>query len=187
MTDAAAHIIDLYRRHAGVWTSARGTVLWERSWIERFADLLRRGAPVLDTGCGLGEPIARFLAGRGHPITGVDASPEMIALFRANLPGKIAETIGTRSLKMNRRYGGLIAWDSFFHLTPHDQRMMFPIFRDHIEPEAPLLFTSGPNFGEAIGTLEGNPYIMPASTPTNTACCSTRMALTCSGPCCGRP
>ncbi len=31
---------------------------------------------------------------------------------------------------------------------------MFPIFRDHAEPEAPLLFTSGPAFGEAIGILE---------------------------------
>ncbi|MCM2477528.1 hypothetical protein HGO38_29195 [Rhizobium sp. CG5] len=34
---------------------------------------------------------------------------------------------------------------------------MFPIFREHVEPEAPLLFTSGPNFGETIGTLEGEP------------------------------
>jgi SAM-dependent methyltransferase len=135
----------------------RGTVLSERAWIERFADMLRRGATVLDIGCGSGEPIARCLAGRGHPITGVDGSPEMIALFRANLPGETVEVADMRCLKLDRRYGGLIAWDSFFHLAPHDQRMMFPIFRDHCEPEAALLFTSGPAFGEAIGTLEGKP------------------------------
>ena len=157
MTDAAAHIIDLYRRHAGAWTTARGTVLWERAWIERFADMLRQGVAVLDVGCGSGEPVARYLAGRGHPVTGVDGSPEMIALFRANLPGETAEVADMRSLKLDRRYGGLIAWDSFFHLAPHDQRMMFPIFRDHAEREAPLLFTSGPAFGEAIGKLEGEP------------------------------
>ncbi|WEO70096.1 class I SAM-dependent DNA methyltransferase [Rhizobium rhizogenes] len=157
MTDAAARIIDLYSRHADAWTSARGTVLRERAWIERFADTLRPGEAVLDIGCGSGEPIARFLAGRGHPITGVDGSPEMIALFRAHLPGEAAETVDMRSLKMNRRYGGLVAWDSFFHLTPHDQRMMFPIFRDHTEPGASLLFTSGPASGEALGTLGGEP------------------------------
>jgi SAM-dependent methyltransferase len=157
MTDAAARIIDLYRRHAGTWTTARGTVLSERAWIERFAGMLRQGAAVLDIGCGSGEPIARFLAGRGHPITGVDGSPEMVSLFRANLPGETVEVADMRSLKLDRRYGGLVAWDSFFHLAPDDQRIMFPIFRDHAEPAAPLLFTSGPAFGEAIGTLEGEP------------------------------
>jgi SAM-dependent methyltransferase len=157
MIDAAARIIDLYRRHAGAWTTARGTVLLERPWIERFADMLRRGAAVLDIGCGSGEPIARYLAARGHPVTGVDSSPEMIDLFRANLPGETAEVADMRSLKLDRRYGGLIAWDSFFHLPPQDQRMMFPIFRDHAEPEATLIFTSGPAFGEAIGSLEGEP------------------------------
>ncbi|OLP44426.1 class I SAM-dependent DNA methyltransferase [Rhizobium oryziradicis] len=157
MTDAAARIIDLYSRHAVAWTRARGTALRERAWIERFADILRPGATVLDIGCGSGEPIARFLASGGHPITGVDGSPEMVALFRTNLPSEAAETVDMRSLKMNRRYGGLVAWDSFFHLTDHEQRMMFPIFCDHAEPEAPLLFTSGPAFGEAIGTLEGEP------------------------------
>jgi SAM-dependent methyltransferase len=157
MIDEAARMIDLYRRYAEAWTTVRGTVLSERVWIERFAGMVRQGATVLDIGCGSGQPIARYLADRGHPITGVDGSPEMIAVFRANLPGETAEVADMRSLKLDRIYGGLIAWDSFFHLAPHDQRMMFPIFRDHVEPGAPLLFTSGPNFGEAIGTLEGEP------------------------------
>lgn len=112
---------------------------------------------MLDIGCGSGEPIACYLAGRGHLVTGVDGSPEMITLFRTNLPGLTTEVADMRSLKLGRRYGGLIAWDSFFHLAPHDQRIMFPIFRDHAEPGAPLLFTSGPAFGEDIGTLKGEP------------------------------
>ncbi|MGM4986153.1 class I SAM-dependent methyltransferase [Rhizobium sp. 11_C7_N12_5] len=157
MIDASACIIDLYRRHAAAWTTARGAVLQEHAWIGRFADMLRHGTAVLDIGCGSGEPIARYFSGRGHPVTGVDGSPEMIALFQANLPGATFQVADMRSLKLDRRYGGLIAWDSFFHLAPHDQRLMFPIFRDHAEPAAPLLFTSGPAFGEVIGTLEGEP------------------------------
>ncbi|WP_421359043.1 class I SAM-dependent methyltransferase [Agrobacterium rosae] len=149
--------MELYRRHACAWTRARGTVLSERAWVGRFVDLLRQGATVLDIGCGSGEPIARYVVNRGHPVTGVDGSPEMIALFRANLPDEIAEVADMRMLKLDRRYGGLIAWNSLFHLTPDDQRMMFPIFRDHAEPGTPLLFTSGPAFGEVIGTLEGEP------------------------------
>jgi SAM-dependent methyltransferase len=154
---AAERIMDLYRRHAGAWTAARGTELRERVWIERFAGLMVPAATVLDIGCGSGEPIAVDLVRRGHPVTGIDSSPEMIALFRANLSDQAAAVADMRSLSLDSKFGGLIAWDSFFHLTPDDQRLMFPVFRDHARTGAPLLFTSGPAFGEATGTLEGEP------------------------------
>ena len=154
---AAERVVDLYRRHAGAWAAARGAELRERAWIERFAAMLGPDATVLDIGCGSGEPIAGYLAGRRHPVAGIDSSPEMIALFRANLPGEVAEVADMRSLSLDSRFGGLIAWDSLFHLAPHEQRLMFPVFRDHALPGTSLLFTSGPAFGEAIGTLEGEP------------------------------
>jgi SAM-dependent methyltransferase len=154
---AADHVVDLYRRHAGAWAAARGTQLTERAWIDRFAALLDAGATVLDIGCGSGEPIAVSLVGRGHHVVGVDSSPEMIDLFRANLPAEVAEVADMRSLHLDRAFGGMIAWDSFFHLAPDDQRLMFPVFRDHALAGAALMFTSGPACGEAIGTLEGEP------------------------------
>jgi SAM-dependent methyltransferase len=155
MTDES--IVDLYRRHAAAWTAARGTELREQAWIDRFAALLDAGATVLDIGCGSGIPIAAYLVGRGYPVVGVDSSPEMIALFRANVPDQGAEVADMRSLRLQGRFGGLIAWDSFFHLDHAEQRLMFPVFRDHALAGAPLMFTSGPAFGEAIGTLEGEP------------------------------
>jgi SAM-dependent methyltransferase len=154
---AAERVVELYRRHAGAWAAARGAELTERPWIDRFAALLGPGATVLDIGCGSGQPIAACLAGRGHRVTGVDSSPAMIALFRASLPGERAEVADMRALGLDGRFGGLIAWDSLFHLPPAGQRLMFPVFRDHAQPAAPLLFTSGPEAGEAIGTLEGEP------------------------------
>ncbi|MFE0028273.1 class I SAM-dependent DNA methyltransferase [Amycolatopsis sp. NPDC059021] len=157
MTDAADRVVDVYRRHASAWAGARGTQPRESGWLERFASMLAPGATVLDIGCGSGEPIARHLTGRGHRVTGVDSSPEMIALFRSNLPGASAEVADMRSLHLGPEFGGLVAWDSFFHLTPREQRLMFPVFREHAAPGAPLLFTSGTAFGESIGTLEGEP------------------------------
>jgi SAM-dependent methyltransferase len=154
---AAERVVEIYRRHAGAWAAARGTELAERPWIDRFAALLGPGATVLDIGCGSGQPIAAYLAGQGHPVAGIDSSPAMIALFQANLPGESAEVADMRALSLDGRFGGLIAWDSLFHLAPAEQRLMFPVFRDHAQPGAPLLFTSGPAAGEAIGTLEGEP------------------------------
>jgi SAM-dependent methyltransferase len=153
----AEGVVGLYRRHARAWAAARGTELSERAWIDRFAALLDASATVLDIGCGSGEPIAVSLVGRGHHVVAIDSSPEMIGLFRANLPDEVAEVADMRSLRLDRAFGGLIAWDSFFHLAPDQQRLMFPVFRDHALAGAPLLFTSGPAYGEAIGTLEGEP------------------------------
>jgi SAM-dependent methyltransferase len=153
----AERVVDLYRRHAGAWAAARADGFRERAWIDRFAAMLDPGATVLDIGCGSGEPIAVYLARRGHPVTGLDGSPEMIDLFQAALPDEVAMVADMRSLSLSGRAGGLIAWDSLFHLAPHEQRLMFPLLSDHALPGAPLLFTSGPAAGEAIGSLEGEP------------------------------
>ena len=46
------------------------------------------------------------LADRGHPVTGIDSSPEMIALFRANLPDQVAEAADMRSISLDGRPRG---------------------------------------------------------------------------------
>jgi len=51
----------------------------------------------------------------------------------------------------------VLAWHSFFHLSPDDQRPMFARFAAHAAPGAPLLFTSGLEHGEAIGEWMGEP------------------------------
>lgn len=163
--DPASAVIGLYRRHAAAWTGARGTALREKAWLDRLLGLLPANADVLDIGCGSGVPIARYVGNHGHSVTGVDGSPEMIALFERNLPGQATIVADMRSLHLGRRFSGLIAWDSVFHLAMPDQRGMIPIFRDYAAPGAPLMFTSGPEAGEAIGTLEGEPLFHASLDP----------------------
>ncbi len=75
---------------------------------------------------------------------GVDSSPTMISLCRRDFPERQWIVADMRTLALGRRFAGIVAWDSFFHLTYDDQRLMFPIFRAHAATGAPLLFTSGP-------------------------------------------
>ena len=155
---AAEQIIALYERHAHAWDRDRGRVLGvEKTWLDRFTALLPQGASILDLGCGSGEPIARSLIESGFEVAGVDASPTLISLCRDRFPGREWLVADMRSLALGRRFQGLNAWDSFFHLPHDDQRRMFPIFREHLALGAALLFTSGPSHGEAIGNYQGEP------------------------------
>jgi SAM-dependent methyltransferase len=165
MTDSAAAIVSLYERHAAAYDALRGRKLMEVAWLERFCALLPAAPSVLDIGCGMGEPIARHLIERGCAVTGVDSSGPLIGLCRERFPGQSWQVADMRDLALGRRFDGLIAWDSFFHLRHDDQRLMFPLFRQHAAEGAALLFTSGPGHGEAIGTFEGEPLYHASLAP----------------------
>jgi trans-aconitate methyltransferase len=112
---------------------------------------------VLDIGCGGGIPVARDLIGAGFAVTGIDSSPALIALCRERFPQAEWRVADMRALDLGRRFDSLIAWYSFFHLSPDDQRAMFPIFARHAAPRALLTFTSGPVPGVAMGEWQGEP------------------------------
>jgi SAM-dependent methyltransferase len=158
MASEACGIIDLYQRKARDWAEsrARGN-LFEKPWLDRFWALLPQAAPVLDLGCGSGEPMARYLIGLRHPVVGVDSSEAMIEFCRSRFPEQEWIVADMRKLALRRQFSGILAWDSFFHLCPDDQRRMFAVFREHAAPSAALMFTSGPAHGEAIGSFGGEP------------------------------
>jgi len=160
----ADQIIGIYQRHAHHWDRARGKTLFERPWLDAFAQLLPPGGAVLDIGCGSGDPIARHLIERGFRVTGVDSAPAMIDICRSRLQGEWIVS-DMRDLALGQTFDGLIAWDSFFHLRPDDQRAMIAVFRSHARPGSALMFTSGPSFGEAIGSFEGEPLYHASLAP----------------------
>jgi trans-aconitate methyltransferase len=157
MSRDAEKIVGLYDRHADAWDKDRSRRLMEKAWLDRFRALLPAGGTILDIGCGGAEPIARYLIEAGHALTGIDSSPRMIAICTHRFPQQSWRVADMRELSLVRRFDGLIAWDSFFHLTPQHQREMFARFGAHAAPGTALLFTSGPRHGEAIGTYQGEP------------------------------
>ena len=150
-------IIGLYEDNAAAWDRQRGRALIEKPWLDRFTAGLTEGSAILDLGCGMGEPIGRHLIDRALRVTGVDSSPSLIALCRARFPAEEWIVEDMRDLALGRRFDGLIAWHSFFHLSPEDQRPMFARFAAHLRPGGRLMFTSGWRHGEAIGSWQGEP------------------------------
>ena len=158
MKEFADRIISHYERHVREWDADRRKASWnDKPWHDRFIAALPTGAAVLDIGCGSGSPVAQHMAECGLRVTGIDAAPTLISLCRERLPDHEWIVADMRALRLGRRFAGVIAWDSFFHLTPNDQRDMFEIFAAHAATSAILMFNTGPVHEEAIGAYRGDP------------------------------
>ena len=152
----AENIIHIYQKHGRAWTDLRGTFLYEKVWLDRFLQLLPTSAQVLDLGCGSGRTIAAYLMSQGCQLTGVDSSPVMIEMAQQQFADHIWVLADMRTFETQQKFQGILAWDSFFHLTPSDQRKMFAQFARYAETGTVLMFTSGPESGEAIGDMFGD-------------------------------
>lgn len=152
----ASNIIEIYKKHGRAWTRLRGQHLYEKGWLDRFLAFLPEQAEILDLGCGSGKPIADYLIQQGHTLTGVDSSDTMIEMAQHNFPNQTWVLEDMRSVQLGRTFQGILAWDSFFHLTPDDQRQMFTQFSKFAEHGTMLMFSSGPEHGESIGEMFGD-------------------------------
>lgn len=157
--DGAADLPDptrtrrVYERQALRYETNRSHHMTERSWLERFAAGVPQSGHVLDLGCGSGEPIGAWLTGAGFRVTGVDFAEPMLELARKRWPGGDWRHADMRELDLPELFDGIIAWDSFFHLTPDEQEACIPRLARHLAPGGALMLTVGPDAGETGGTV----------------------------------
>ena len=160
-------IIGLYEENADAWEWMRGrNPSLEKPWLDRFAACLPPGGSILDVGCGTAEPVAAYLIGLGFSLTGLDSSPSLIAKCRARFAEHEWIVGDMRQLALGgRRFDGIIAWHSSFHLSPADQRALFPRLASCAAPGAHLMFTSGHDEGVRVGEWQGEPLYHASLAP----------------------
>ena len=124
---------------------------------------------MLDLGCGTGRPIAGWLIGEGFRLTGTDFAEPMLNIARARWPDGDWRLADMRELNLGERFDGIIGWDSFFHLTPSEQRTCLPRLAGHLLPGGTLMVTVGPREGEVTGTVEGEPVYHASLSPAGYA------------------
>jgi SAM-dependent methyltransferase len=165
--DLANRIVGHYEKHAVAWDWDRQNGHWnDKVWHDRFIDRLRKGAKVLDLGCGSGRPVGQYMDELGLRVTGIDSSPTMISFCRERLPNHEWIIADMRQLALGRRFDGILAWDSFFHLNHDDQRRMFTIFAERASAGTVLMFNTGPQHGEGVGEYRGDPLYHASLSPT---------------------
>jgi trans-aconitate methyltransferase len=155
MRSKSDEVIEIYERHASDWIHGRRLHSFERPFLKTFISLMPARRSVLDIGCGTGEPIDRYLVANGCDVTAIDASPSMIALAKKHFPQLNFTVMDMRKLSIDRKFDGLLAWNSFFHLDQHSQNQMFPIFRKHSQLGTILMFSAGAYLSETFGQLGG--------------------------------
>ncbi|GLW33996.1 class I SAM-dependent methyltransferase [Actinoplanes regularis] len=110
---------------------------WDRAVLAAFAEAIT--GPVLDAGCGPGR-LTGHLAGLGLNVSGLDLSPEMIAVARQAHP-PLEFTVGS-VLDLDRpdnSLGGVVAWYSLIHMPPEDLPRAFAEFYRVLAPGGHLV------------------------------------------------
>ena len=109
------------------WEAVAGKLIAHRntsrigvSVVRAWARHLRDGASILDVGCGSGVPISEALVNAGFVVDGIDASPTLVAAFKARFPNaSVACEAAETSRLFGKTYDGILAVGLMF-LLPED-------------------------------------------------------------------
>ncbi len=162
---------DVYERQASEYDKRRSKALFEARWLARFTASLKPGDHVLDLGCGTGDPIARWFMAEGFAVTGVDFSEAMLALARDRWPDGDWRKADMRDFELDQQFDGIIAWNSFFHLTADEQKACIARMARHLRPGGMLMLTVGPRAGEVSGTVGAERVYHASLSPAGYAVC----------------
>lgn len=113
---------------------------FDRELLSAFAASLPQGARVLDAGCGPCGHVTRLLADAGLQMTGIDLSPNCIALARTEQP---ALTFAAQDMTATTfdagSFAGLVAYYSLHYLPRTNHDAAFHEFARLLAPGGQLL------------------------------------------------
>ncbi|CUH43383.1 class I SAM-dependent DNA methyltransferase [Ruegeria atlantica] len=171
----------IYERQATEYDMRRSKALFEARWLARFTASLKPGDHVLDLGCGTGDPIARWFMAEGFDVTGVDFSAAMLNIAKERWPDGDWRKADMRDFELDQQFDGIIAWNSFFHLTADEQKGCITRMARHLHNGGMLMLTVGPRAGEVSGTV-GSELVYHASlSPAGYATCLEENGLQLTG------
>lgn len=116
-------------------------------WVQRWSPLLRPGGTVLDIACGHGRHM-KFLANLGHPVTGIDRSPEAVAAV-AVLGEAVQADIENGPWPLlhdgqPRQFDAVI-------VTNYLWRPLFPLMLESLAPGGVLIYETFASGNETVG------------------------------------
>ena len=123
-----------YQRHAEAAIAEWRRIHSPSQFLRRFAGTLRRGARVLDYGCGIGTDLA-WLRRTGFQIEGLDGTPIFIREARRRCPGVPIWLARFEQARLSpARYDGIWCQAALIHVTPEELRRQLGKLRVALKP-----------------------------------------------------
>jgi SAM-dependent methyltransferase len=113
------------------------------AWVQRYAGLIRPGGTVLDVACGSGRHL-RWLAARGHAVTGVDRDAGALAALRGQAEVVVADLEAGPWPLPGRRFDAVL-------VTHYLWRPLWPALRAALADGGVLLYETFAAGQQAIG------------------------------------
>jgi SAM-dependent methyltransferase/ribosomal protein S18 acetylase RimI-like enzyme len=126
------------------WDEARTSFVGnERGYLELLLERVPTPASILDVGCGTGRPMAEFVLARGHRITGVDQSEELLTIARQRFPDATWLHARIEDFHPEAGYDGVICWDALFHVERAHHEGILSRLYECLVPGGRIMFTVG--------------------------------------------
>ena len=151
-----------YEAVAAAFIAGRGSDILETgaSDVADWSRCLPSGATVLDLGCGTGVPISQALLERGFRVYGVDASPTMVAAFRARFPTVPVECGAVEESDFfDRTFDAVVARGLFFLLDAEGQGRLVAKVAGVLPRGGKFLFTAPSERGSWADAMTGRTSI----------------------------
>lgn len=127
-----------------------------RALVQSWAEGLDAGAPIVDLGAGYGEPITSVLIETGLYVSAIEASPSMVAEFRARFPNvEIACEPVETSAFFGRQFDAALAVGLIFLLPEETQKLVINRVSNALRTGGSFLFSAPVEVGAWDDLLTG--------------------------------
>ncbi len=130
---------------------------YDRRILDKFSDLLNKKSLICDAGCGPSGHIGKYLADKGHKVTGIDISERCIEIARKYNSTIRYEQMDMFDLKFEQgTFDGIIAFYSILYSPKSLVHLMFDNFKKVLKPGGKLLVAV--KKGEKEGFLDNDEW-----------------------------
>lgn len=140
-----------------------------RRELVEFARSLPVGAAVLDAGCGVGVPAAKFLADEGFRVTGVDIAEPMLELAKKNVPSATFIAGDMTKLEFpDGSFDGIVSLHAIHHVPREQHEDVFRVFHRLLKHQGVLMISSAADEFEGTKEHYGVPMFWSHFSPEQT-------------------
>jgi len=148
-----------YNQIAARYAAISSNKIRGKKHIDFFLSRLKKGATILDLGCGAGLHIEYFLK-KGFKCCGADISNEMLKIARRRLPMVKFSLIDIEKIKSSKKYDAITAFYSLTHIKKGKLVNVLRMIRKMLKPGGAIFIEIGRGRFDAVANNflgTGNP------------------------------